>query len=1102
MLLSIGLMVKNESKHLDQCLQSLTPILADLDAELIIVDTGSTDNTVEIAKRYTDKVYYHEWFDDFAGMRNIVLGYCTGEWFFYLDGDEVLEDPSGIIRFFKSGQSKKYNAAFIDMKNPFSERDSGSWGLFQALRFFRKDKGFHFKGIIHEQPQAKGPVAHIEGSIVHYGYVSDDKALMEYKFQRNVALIKKVLEKEPNNIYHLYQLSQSYGMYGKHREALEPIERAYRLAKTHGLEKYMNVVNHLAATYFNNKMYKECEVVCKEGLKAKDGYIDLYYLLAMSQTELCKYEEALTYFNKYLLLLRDYESGKAAVDLSMAHRTMGYSERVFTALCGIHSKLGNYNQAVDYAARIKTPELVKRAVPHWVDACLNQKDIQAIRKLYVKWCNDDSILHAVESAIESKLIAQGTDQKREIWKVFADVNTPYGLLNQARSYCVERADDVPLEFWQKISEIDLRRKENYYGDIVRVFLAYGRSVTDLLTAVRNEKITAYFKYLFGIHNSFVKEFIAYFKDDQIWKTSNGDAQVFRIKTAVLYAALQQDAWSEKDYAYLWSAFLDVGIKYVEACYNPRILDIGDTSWARTGADGFLFKMRKALNMEKTSTEYIQYLREALVIDPSIKKGIELLLQDVQEKLVSPEQREFSSLKKQVQGAIENAISSGDLQTAKSLIQEYEEIVGLDARICSAKGIIFMMEGRFDRAREIFLTGLELDPNNADILYNFGYLYEITEKPTAALRYYTQAWNAANNDESLRNDVQSAISRIWNETIPSFRRREFEKRVLWARTAQPQKLVQGEPKDNIHVVYTMAHVGVTGGAKVIFEHANRLQEMGLKITIVCHFPRPDWFPLKVDYIEVPFEEKLSSGIPECDVIVATYWDHIHECIEANIAPVVYFEQGDFHLFDDSQMSQEVREFVRTQYSLPQFIITVSNQTARVIEKKFGRTAKVFPNSVDDRIFNNSGRKFMHPKPYIVMIGNPDLAFKGINDIVESYSLLKSKLSASEPEIDLFLITPVQPVSVPDAVCRVFVNPPQAQISELLRGALMYVSGSYYESFSLPPMEAMACGCPVITTANIGVLEYAVEHFNALLCEIGNPKQLAEAMFKLITDEDLS
>jgi glycosyltransferase involved in cell wall biosynthesis len=97
MLLSIGLMVKNESKHLEQCLHSLLPILNELDSELIIVDTGSTDNTVEIANRYTEKVYSHEWFDDFAGMRNIVLSYAVGEWFFYVDGDEVVEDASGIM---------------------------------------------------------------------------------------------------------------------------------------------------------------------------------------------------------------------------------------------------------------------------------------------------------------------------------------------------------------------------------------------------------------------------------------------------------------------------------------------------------------------------------------------------------------------------------------------------------------------------------------------------------------------------------------------------------------------------------------------------------------------------------------------------------------------------------------------------------------------------------------------------------------------------------------------------------------------------------------------------------------------------------------------
>ena len=86
MLLSIGLMVKNESKHLEKCLQSLVPILTELKAELIIVDTGSTDNTVDIAKRYTDKVFHHEWFDDFA-VWLIVLSYCSGRFFMWTGRD-------------------------------------------------------------------------------------------------------------------------------------------------------------------------------------------------------------------------------------------------------------------------------------------------------------------------------------------------------------------------------------------------------------------------------------------------------------------------------------------------------------------------------------------------------------------------------------------------------------------------------------------------------------------------------------------------------------------------------------------------------------------------------------------------------------------------------------------------------------------------------------------------------------------------------------------------------------------------------------------------------------------------------------------------------
>ncbi|EQB3123896.1 glycosyltransferase, partial [Clostridium botulinum] len=75
MKLSIAMMVKNESKYLDKCLSSLKPVLDAVSSELIIVDTGSTDNTVEIAKKYTDKLYFHNWNNDFSDMRNITIDY-------------------------------------------------------------------------------------------------------------------------------------------------------------------------------------------------------------------------------------------------------------------------------------------------------------------------------------------------------------------------------------------------------------------------------------------------------------------------------------------------------------------------------------------------------------------------------------------------------------------------------------------------------------------------------------------------------------------------------------------------------------------------------------------------------------------------------------------------------------------------------------------------------------------------------------------------------------------------------------------------------------------------------------------------------------------
>lgn len=102
LILSIGMIVKNEEKHLDNCLSALKRFMNQIPCELIIVDTGSTDRTKEIALKYTDKVYDFEWINDFAAARNFGLEKAKGKWFMFLDADEYMdEDCSEMVSFFR-----------------------------------------------------------------------------------------------------------------------------------------------------------------------------------------------------------------------------------------------------------------------------------------------------------------------------------------------------------------------------------------------------------------------------------------------------------------------------------------------------------------------------------------------------------------------------------------------------------------------------------------------------------------------------------------------------------------------------------------------------------------------------------------------------------------------------------------------------------------------------------------------------------------------------------------------------------------------------------------------------------------------------------------
>ncbi|PKM94133.1 MAG: hypothetical protein CVU84_11775 [Firmicutes bacterium HGW-Firmicutes-1] len=331
--------------------------------------------------------------------------------------------------------------------------------------------------------------------------------------------------------------------------------------------------------------------------------------------------------------------------------------------------------------------------------------------------------------------------------------------------------------------------------------------------------------------------------------------------------------------------------------------------------------------------------------------------------------------------------------------------------------------------------------------------------------------------------------------------EYEQRLSRLIDAYEQKLLKTNRQIvTLHIVYVVGNPSICGATKIIYEQANRLVEKGVVVTIVSYGERPKWFQLKANYIKVPSKLRISLLIPKCHIVVATYYTHIQECIEAEIAPVVYFEQGDTHLFEYEKLEDEHKAFVRKQFELPRFIMTVSNKTSKLISRYFKREAVIIPNAIDTHIFNHKKLEdgLTYQEEYLLMMGRDDVAFKGIEEIIIVFKRLKE----FNRDIKLYWITPYPPNNqLEDMVTKVIINPTQDEISALLKGAILYISASYLESFSLPVLEAMASGCPVLSADNEGVKEYGVDGYNLLLYEKGNMTEMTLKILKIYFDGEL-
>jgi tetratricopeptide (TPR) repeat protein len=286
--LSLCMIVRDEQEMLPGCLTSLKEAVD----EMVIVDTGSTDATVEIARSFGAKVIFHEWTGSFAEARNVSLEAASGDWLLCLDADEVLvQEDVGLLRSL-TGRTWR-EAFYLSETNYTGELDDGTAVTHNALRLFRNRPEYRYEGRLHEQIANRLPAflpERMEASgvrIEHYGYLGAVRDNRE-KSRRNIELLRLQEAEGVDSAFLHYNLGSEYAAAGEPAAAVTELERAWTMmqADPGGQEFAPALTSRLVKALRASGRPVDAIARAEKGLERFPGFTDLVLEQALCETAL------------------------------------------------------------------------------------------------------------------------------------------------------------------------------------------------------------------------------------------------------------------------------------------------------------------------------------------------------------------------------------------------------------------------------------------------------------------------------------------------------------------------------------------------------------------------------------------------------------------------------------------------------------------------------------------------------------------------------------------------------------------------------------------------------------------------------------------------
>jgi len=298
--LSLCMIVRDEEEMLPRCLAAAAPAVD----EIIVVDTGSQDRTVEIAREFGATVIEFAWTGSFSDARNISFEAASGDWLMFLDADEVLVADD--VEKLQALRTHTWREAFYFVETNFTgDIGDGTAVTHNALRMFRNRPEYRFEGRLHEQIAQCLPgylPERIEQSAVrveHYGYLGVVRDAKE-KSRRNIELLRAQQAESPPSAFLHFNLGSEYAAAGDAAAALREFEAAWAMVEDDPYAGNYTFTPSLAVRLV--KALRVCERPHDAIERARDGlarfpnFTDLVFEQASAALALGRETEAIAYY--------------------------------------------------------------------------------------------------------------------------------------------------------------------------------------------------------------------------------------------------------------------------------------------------------------------------------------------------------------------------------------------------------------------------------------------------------------------------------------------------------------------------------------------------------------------------------------------------------------------------------------------------------------------------------------------------------------------------------------------------------------------------------------------------------------------------------------